>query len=205
MFSQCCQNLVNEGEPHIWIERPYSHMFYPPQTHFRSPMPTELKTSTNKDSIIETKWNIFATELDVHVFQLNTGLRRSTIILFCLALFLMTMSIGSKWTDVSDPLRRYITAAGALFISVSYYVIYFRTTKRNHKVDEEISSLCRRQSFTSNFQSMTGYGIEYRTAHTGFCKSRHARPARVLVFVRMSDHADDGVEILQQNLLGLGV
>jgi len=50
---------------------------------------------------------------------------------------------------------------------------------KNQKVDEEIKNVC--QTFAPKF-NLKGFGVEYRTQHTGMFKPKYARVTRAIVF-----------------------
>merc|ERR1712176_651852 len=61
-----------------------------------------------------------------------------------------------------------------VFISGLYFIV-----ERNQRIDRSIKDVCAQ--YNTEFQRI-GYSLEYKTMHTGFCKTKHARPVRVIIF-----------------------
>jgi len=168
------QSIVKDDVPHVWIQEPSPWHIFVPRVHFYNrPVPAGL----DDGAIDEILWKSISSELDPHVYGLNVGMRYLMVayifILVLVGIFMSLWSTFGKKRNDDNPVIFFLP-----FVAV-FLAAYFSIIGKNLKADAEIGKIC--ESFGQRFR-LRGFGIEYRTEWTGWCKPKRARPARAIVF-----------------------
>lgn len=155
--------------PHVWIQKPSAcgEIFVGPVKFQDLPSPNEVMAKV--DSML---WQRFSSELDQHVPKLNVGLRRIWILFFIFIAMIIFVSHRLKHLLPFTSLIIWLPM-------IPLYVKYYSFIKQNQIIDSDIKKVC--DTYNHHFMRK-GYRIEYKTEWTNFCKPKHAKPSRVLIF-----------------------
>lgn len=170
-MGQFHSSLNPEKYPEVWITRPSCGSdFATPQESIFNQKPFELH---KVDSLL---WNRFGQAICEHTNQLNRY-GRVLIILYSLTMFLALSPVLLKLVDgeMNDGIR--LTIVGLVLVGLG---LHFRMLQLNQRVDKAIEATC--DCYEPEFEKR-GYLINYRTRWIGYCKPRHARAMRVIVFL----------------------
>jgi len=156
-----------------------------PRKHFKHPKPHGL------DGIDDLLWNEFSTAIDKHVSRIDRGMK-------CAVYGLILVVFAYTVMQVMRPLSHFKLDMGIIyFIFIGVYSVgvlaflcfIMAVRSKNQKIDVEIKNVC--DAYSSRFESK-GYLVEYLTEHTGPCRPKGARAARVIVFPPVPDfHVTD--------------
>jgi len=174
-----------EGLPHVYISNENGCCFQS-ASRFNKPKPDELIAV---DALL---WQNFSFEIDQHVSKINVGLRTLGIILGVITAVLIILLLATQrglilqdgeTENMGNVFGIVLIVPFVIFFAFNYLIIM-----KNQKVDEEIKNVC--QTFASKF-NLKGFGVEYRTQHTGMFKPKYARATRAVVFPPVPSFQED--------------
>mmetsp|Transcript_17149 Transcript_17149/g.19717 ORF Transcript_17149/g.19717 Transcript_17149/m.19717 type:complete len:202 (+) Transcript_17149:111-716(+) len=170
---------------HVWVQEPNRCYILERRINdYNPPKPPQITTI---DSIL---WNRFVSDISQQVTKLNSGQRAFLISYLALIIpfiFFVTILPHVEWfrKDIL-PLLKFAPIVIFPLILTLFFVQYI-IIALNKKVDEQIKAIC--ESYNTEF-NQKGYSIQYRTKWTGFCKPKHALPARAVAFVAVPEYVE---------------
>jgi hypothetical protein len=164
-------SLNPENYPHVWIQGSNACQEFTTLKFSFDDKPVEIQDKSDL-------WDRFGLAIDEHLPDLNRNMTPLFVFYFTslVAYFVMFQVLQSN--ESYEKFLKYsgIYVSGALIVfCVGLQVV----VQKNHVVDKKIESIC--ELFNAEFLK-TGFSPEYRTQFTGWCKPRHARPKRLIVF-----------------------
>lgn len=196
-MGQAFSNINVGNNPHAWIQNPRKCDVTMPTKHFKHPKPHGL------DGIDDLLWNEFSTAIDKHVSRIDRGMKCAVYLLIVLVLAYFAIQMMRSFVRFKiDESMLYFIFLGIYFVGVIGLIFFLMAVRsKNQEIDVEIKNVC--DAYGARFESK-GYLVEYLTEHTGPCRPKGARAARVIVFPPVPNfHATDLEEPEKDDVLDM--
>mmetsp|Transcript_44667 Transcript_44667/g.54066 ORF Transcript_44667/g.54066 Transcript_44667/m.54066 type:complete len:265 (-) Transcript_44667:10-804(-) len=167
-------NLTENSVAHIWIDNPSSN----PCT-YSNPLAKQFATVEKpqplSSSVDDALWMSFRDVLTPLVAKLNYtdfSILNITFSALLLVVIIATVIFPNTLKTINSEIAPLV---------ILYLICYGILLKKYQTIDEQIRRVMTTNNLFDRFKNV-GYDVAYKTEHTGFCKPKHAKPARVFVF-----------------------